>query len=250
MSDSIFDVVICVGPNDNDIVEHMLNFNKKNIIGYRNIYLVCANSSIDIDGTITIDEKIFPFTINDLIEKFGNNSRNGWYLQQLLKFYAGSVIPGILSKYLIVDCDTHFLQPTKFLTEDQKYIYTTGVEYHKPYFIHMNKLDSSLKKIYHLSGISHHTFFDSEIVNELFTKIEGNFNNNKKFWELYLDVIDMKEFNGSGAAENELYFTYMLLYHKDKMFIRQLNWINVPSYNPIYSNIYDFVSIHWYMRKK
>ena len=33
-----FDLVICVGPNDNDIVEHMLNFNKKNIIGYRNNY--------------------------------------------------------------------------------------------------------------------------------------------------------------------------------------------------------------------
>ena len=51
-----FDLVICVGPNDNDIVEHMLSFNKKNIIGYRNIYLVCANPNINIPGTITIDD--------------------------------------------------------------------------------------------------------------------------------------------------------------------------------------------------
>ena len=59
-----FDLVICVGPNDNSIVEHMLNFNKKNIIGYRNIFLVCANPSIKIEGTITIDEKIcFIFTV-------------------------------------------------------------------------------------------------------------------------------------------------------------------------------------------
>lgn len=245
-----FDLVICVGPNDNDIVEHMLNFNKKNIIGYRNIYLICANPSINIEGTITIDEKIFPFTMNDLIQKFGNNSRNGWYLQQLLKFYAGSVIPGILSKYLIVDCDTHFLRPTKFLTDDGKYIYTTGTEYHKPYFLHMNRLDSSLKKIHPLSGISHHTFFDTEIVNELMNKIEGNFNNEKTFWKLYLDVIDMNEFNGSGAAENELYFTYMLINHPDKMLIRQLDWNNVSSYNSSYPNKYDFVSIHWYMRRK
>ena len=250
MNDSLFDLVICVGPNDNDIVEHMLNFNKKNIIGYRNIYLVCSNPTINIADTITIDEKIFPFNINDLIQKFGNNSRNGWYLQQLLKFYAGKVIHGILPKYLIVDCDTHFLKPTKFLTDEQKYIYTTGTEYHKPYFQHMNRLEPSLKKIHHLSGISHHTFFDTEIVNELMNKIEGNFNNDKKFWELYLDVIDMNEFNGSGAAENELYFTYMFLYHKDKMFIRQLNWINVPSYNPSYPNNYDFISIHWYMRRR
>ena len=62
MSDSIFDVVICVGPNDNDVIYNMIPYTKKNIIGSRNIYLVCANSSIDIDGTITIDEKIFPFT--------------------------------------------------------------------------------------------------------------------------------------------------------------------------------------------
>lgn len=245
----LFDVVICVGPKDNDIVEHMLKFNKKNIIGYRNIYLVCSNPTIDIEGTITIDEKIFPFNINDLIHKFGNNDRNGWYLQQLLKFYSGKVIPGILSKYLIVDCDTHFLRPTKFITDDKKYIYTTGTEYHKPYFEHMNRLDNSLKKIYPLSGISHHTFFDTEIVNELMKKIESNFNNNTSFWELYLNVINMNDFNGSGAAENELYFTYMYLYHKDKMLIRQLNWTNVGSYNPIYLNKYDFISIHWYMRR-
>ena len=62
MNDSLFDLVICVGPNDNDIVEHMLNFNKKNIIGYRNIYLVCSNPTINIADTITIDEKILLYT--------------------------------------------------------------------------------------------------------------------------------------------------------------------------------------------
>lgn len=249
MSDYSFDIVICVGPNDDDIVEHMLSFNKKNIIGYRNIYLVCANPTINVEGTITINEKIFPFNINDLIKKFGNNNRNGWYLQQLLKFYSGKVIPGILSRYLIVDCDTHFLRPTKFLTDDGKYIYTTGTEYHKPYFQHMNRLEPSFKKIHPLSGISHHTFFDTEIVNELMVKIEGNFNNEKKFWELYLDVIDMKDFNGSGSSEYELYFTYMFVYHREQMLIRQLDWKNVPSYNHSYPNNYDFVSIHWHMRK-
>ena len=248
MNESYFDIVICVGPNDDDIVESMLNFNKKNIIGYRNIYLICSNPAIKAEDTITIDEKIFPFNINDLNEKFGSNKRNGWYLQQLLKFYAGKVIPGILSKYLMIDCDTHFLRPTKFLTDDGKSIYTTGDEYHEPYFLHMNRLDSSLKKIHPRSGISHHTFFDTEIVNEIMTKIEGNFSNGKRFWELFLDVIDKKDYNGSGASEHELYFTYMLIYHKDKMLIRNLNWINVGFHYPSYSNEYDFVSIHWYLR--
>ena len=180
-----FDLVICVGPNDNSIVEHMLNFNKKNIIGYRNIFLVCANPSIKIEGTITIDEKIFPFNKNDLVHKFGNNDRNGWYLQQLLKFYAGKIIPDILHKYLIVDCDTHFLRPTKFISDEGKYIYTTGTEYYVPYFEHMNRLDPSLKKIHPLSGISHHTFFDTEIVNELINKVENNYNNGKKLGNIF-----------------------------------------------------------------
>tara|TARA_B110000967_G_scaffold204830_1_gene248110 strand:+ start:2811 stop:3566 length:756 start_codon:yes stop_codon:yes gene_type:complete len=249
MNNLDFDIVICVGPNDNDIIEHMLPYTKKNVVGYRNIYLVCADSSIKIDGTITIDENIFPFTMKDLNEKFGKNNRNGWYLQQLLKFYAGNIIPGILSKYLIIDCDTHFLKPTKFISDEGKYIYTTGDEYHKPYFVHMNKLDKTLHKAYPLSGISHHTFFDTNIINEFFKKIENNFNNELPFWRIYLNMIDMNEFAGSGSAENETYFTYMYLYHNDKMIIRQLNWINSSILKPDYETMYDFVSVHWYMRK-
>jgi len=244
-----FDIVICVGPNDNEIVEQMLSFNKKNIIGYRNIFLVCSNPSIKIEGTITIDERFFPFSIDDLINKFGNNNRNGWYLQQLLKFYAGNVIPDILNNYLIVDCDTHFLKPTNFITDDGKYIYTTGTEYHVPYFEHMNRLDPSLKKNHPLSGISHHSFFNTKISNELMDRVEKKYQNKKKFWEIFLDIIDRKQFMASGASEYEIYFTYMYIYHNEKMLIRQLNWDNVAKFHPSYINKYDFVSIHWYMRK-
>ena len=58
----MFDIVIPVGPNDKVIIENQLQFTKKNIMGYRNIYLICYDSSIIFDGCITIDEKIFPFT--------------------------------------------------------------------------------------------------------------------------------------------------------------------------------------------
>ena len=243
-----FDIVVCVGPNDNEIVEQVLPYTKKNVIGYRNIYLVCANPNINIEGTITIDEKIFPFSKKDLVEMFGENSRNGWYLQQLLKFYAGKVIPGILKRYLIVDCDTHFLRPTKFITDDGKHIFTTGTEYHKPYFVHMNRLHYSLRKHHQLSGISHHTFFHTDRVNDLMKLVEDYFLNEKPFWKIYLDVVDRNEFMGSGAAENETYFTYMYVYHQDEMVIRQLNWENVSKLEPGHVNNYDFVSVHWYLR--
>ena len=71
----------------------------------------------------------------------------------------------------------------------------------------MNKLDKTLHKAYPLSGISHHTFFDTNIINEFFKKIENNFNNELPFWRIYLNMIDMNEFAGSGSAENETYFT-------------------------------------------
>ena len=241
-----FDVVICVGPNDTAIVNSVVPYIKKNIIGYRNIYLVCQNPSITIDGTITINEKIFPFTINDVAHYHGKRERNGWYLQQLLKFYAGFIIPGILQKYLIIDCDTHFLKPTKFLTEDNKCIFTTGTEYHIPYFEHMNRLHPSLKKSHTLSGISHHTFFDREIVKSLIELVEDYHKSAKTFWQLYLQEVQPAHYDLSGAAENELYFTYVYLYHYDKMKIRQLKWINSSNLSLDTHN--DFISVHWYMR--
>ena len=53
----------------------------------------------------------------------GKLTRNGWYLQQLLKLYAGLTIPNILENYLVVDSDVFFLKPIHFY-EDGKFIYT------------------------------------------------------------------------------------------------------------------------------
>jgi hypothetical protein len=252
MNNNLFDIVICVGPFDNEIVKKNVEFSKKNVIGHRNIYLICHDSSINIEGAITIDEKIFPFNIDSVKSIIGNPSnsgkpRSGWYLQQLLKLYAGKIIPSILETYLVIDCDTLFLKPTQFITDDGKYILTTGTEYHIPYFIHMNKLHPSLKKIYPLSGISHHTLFNTNLVSSLMQMVEKYHDNKKSFWQLYLDFITPENYSLSGAAENETYFTYLYLYHFDKIKIRQLNWTNTSQM--ILNRNYDFISIHWYMRK-
>ena len=243
----LFDIVTCVGPNDTNILEQQINYTKKNIIGYRNIYLVCSNPNIDISGTIIIDEKMFPFKIHDIANIFGKNSNNGWYLQQLLKIYAGNIIPGILKKYLVIDCDTHFLKPTNFIT-DSKGIFTVGTEYHTPYFLHMNRLHPSLKKSHPFSGISHHMFFHTDRVNDLIKLVEDNFSNEKSFWKIFLENVDKNEHQTSGASEYEIYFTYMYLYHQNDIVIRELKWENRDSLQENNANN-DFVSIHWYMRK-
>ena len=276
MSDLNFDIVICVGPKDEEIIERNIEFTRRNIIGYRNIYLVCANPDISINDTITIDEKIFPFSKLDLIELFGNNDRIGWYLQQLLKIYAGNVIPGILTRYLVLDSDTFFLKPTKFITDDGKHIFTTGTQYHADYFIHMNKLHPSLNKHHPLSGISHHLLFHNDRINELIKLVEDYHSlevnvpfaslpifklktpsnitkcNSVPFWKIFLEkVLEIVEKKngvlGSDCSEYEMYFNFMFINYPDEMIIRQLKWENAVEINVNLD--FDFQAINWYNRK-
>ena len=105
-----FDILILIGPEDKDILTKQIEFTKKNIIGYRKIFLLSYDPTIMIEGCITINENIFPFTIDTVAAFHGKLKRNGWYLQQLLKLYAGIVIPNILDRYLVIDCDTFFFK--------------------------------------------------------------------------------------------------------------------------------------------
>ena len=239
---NLFDIIIPIGPNDKSIIKQQIKYTKKNIIGYRNIYLICYDPSITIDGCITINENIFPFNIDTVAEHHGKLQRNGWYLQQLLKLYAGKIIPNILDKYLVIDSDTFFLKPTTFV-ENNKCLYNYGTEYNKSYFHHMKKLDKDLTKIdKSKSGICHHMIFETKYIDELIDKIEKN--HNELFYNIFLKTVTNK--SGSGASEYEIYFNYMLKYNPDKIQIRKLNWKNT---NKLESNSnYDYISYHWYMR--
>ena len=239
---NIFDIVIPVGPNDKSIIETQIKYTKKNIIGYRNIYLICYDPSIRIEGCITINENIFPFNIETVIKYHGKLQRNGWYLQQLLKLYAGKIVPDILNRYLVIDSDTFFLKPTTFI-ENNKCLYNYGYEYHAPYFHHMKKLDIDLVKMdTEKSGICHHMIFETQYIDELITKVETI--HKEVFYNIFLNMVEDK--NHSGASEYEIYFNYMLKYHSAKIKIRKLSWKNT---NSLEANSYlDYISYHWYMR--
>lgn len=237
-----FDIVIPVGPNDKSVIEEQIKYTQKNVIGYRNIYLICYDPSIKIHDCITIREDIFPFDIKTVAKYHGELQRNGWYLQQLLKLYAGKIIPDILDRYLVIDSDTFFLKPTTFI-HDNKCLYNYGTEYHKPYFEHMKKLDNDLTKMdKNKSGICHHMIFEKKYINELMTRIEKN--HNEIFYEVFLKNVTDKK--GSGTSEYEIYFNYMLKYNPDKIQIRELNWKNTNKLETD-SNC-DYISYHWYIR--
>jgi len=243
-SNNIFDIVIPVGPDDKDIIYKQIEFTKKNIIGYRNIYLICYDPNIIIDGCITINENIFPFSLETVSNIHGQLNRNGWYLQQLLKMYALMTIPEILDKCLVIDSDTFFLKPTEFI-KNNKCLYNFGSEYHQPYFVHMLKLDEDLIKVYNNgSGICHHMMFEKKYINELINRIEKK--HNDKFYNIFLKMVPDSNRSGSGASEYEIYFNYMFKNHSDMVEIRQLKWCNTNTLN--INADFDYISYHYYMR--
>jgi FkbM family methyltransferase len=256
---NLFDIVIPVGPHDKSILSKQIEFTKKNIIGYRNIYLICYDPTIIIEGCITIDEKIFPFSI-DTVSKFQGSGihklvdcgildgyefcRHGWYLQQLLKLYALIIIPGILERCLIIDCDTFFLKPTTFIRND-KCLYNYGNEYCKLYYEHMLKMDEDLIHVNKsFTTVTHHMMFEKKFINDLINKIEKK--HNDEFYNIFLSSVPFMELTGS--SEYEIYFNYVIKNHPDKIELRKLRYQNVTTLNFDIEQDIDYISHHWYSR--
>jgi hypothetical protein len=239
----IYDCVILYGPNDCTIINNCIDNAKENLINIGNIYVISYDKDFYNKNFITIYEKDFPFTYED-VNSYIKSDRAGWYLQQLLKLYTPYVIKDVSEYYLILDCDTIFLNKVSMFNDENKPLYNTGSEYHVPYFAHMNKLHSSLNKTYERSGICHHMIFKKEYVDELKNLVENQHKND--FWKIILENIDHCNSRGCGFSEYETYFTYIYLNHRESFDIRDLKWKNA---NAIPSNSdLDYVSVHWYMK--
>lgn len=240
-----FDIVCCVGPRDTEKIKQQMPYTQRNIIGYRNIYLV-SNTILTLDGCIWIDESMFPFSMETVQRIHGTKKRNGWYLQQLLKLYAGTVIPGIASTYLVLDADTFFLKPTTFISEENKCLYNYGTEYHLPYFYHIAQLCPTIHKCFSdKSGICHHMMFQQQHLQSLFALVSTQ-HNHKPFYELFLEKVSPDQVDHSGASEYEIYFNYVFTVCPQEVQLRPLVWKN--SYCIKDSSLqYDYISCHWYM---
>lgn len=240
-----FDVVVPLGPNDVDRIDQQLEHVRRNVVGCRHIYVISSQPNwapADGRGVKVVDERVFKFTLADVAAILGKSTRNGWYLQQLLKLYAGIVIPELSDIYLVIDADTFFLRPTRFFDGNTP-LYNTGDEYHPPYFEHMARLHPSLVRRSVRSGICHHMLFNKNIVIELMSLVVDD---DRPFWVKMLECVDPAQMEGSAMSEYELYITYILGRHSDKFRFRQLNWTNTTVINGLDMN-YDYVSCHWYL---
>ena len=243
-----FDIVIPLGPNDIDVIVNQIQYTKKFVSNYNNIYLISYDPKIKIKDCITIDEKIFPFNLDDVknIKKI-RDKKAGWYLQQLLKFYAVFYIPNIMDTILVIDCDTFFLKKTKFFKHG-KCLYNYCKHYHQPYFNHMKNLSKKLTQVdKNKSGICHHMMFQKKYLKKLFKFIESRkMHSNKHFYQIFLDCIYDR--NTPCASEYEIYFNFMLNFYPDKVIIRKLKFKNVTNLESYLNQDYDYLSCHHYMR--
>jgi uncharacterized short protein YbdD (DUF466 family) len=264
----LFDIVIPIGPSDVKNIHIQLSFTMKNVVGYNNIYLVISPRLLYENETLRemlknprikiVDEGLFPFTKEDVKTYHGQTNRLGWYFQQLLKLYAGKVIPGILDKYLVIDSDVYFLKPINFIDDTDVNniicLYGYGDEYHPNYFGHMNRMHPSLCRMIHdKSGICHHMMFDKNYVEKMMN-LCSSYHNGQEFWRFFLAYVDMVSYHHSGASEYEMYFNFMLKHHPEKIRLRYLKWKNEEKYKSIINGEipndydYDYISIVWFAK--
>lgn len=238
----MFDVVIPLGPNDLQNIEKQIECTRTNVIGFRNIYIITPIKNFTCPGAIIIDESIFPFA-DQIALYHGKDGRNGWYLQQLIKLYAGLVVPGILDRYLVIDADTFFLKPTPFINSENQCQYNFGREYHCHYFDHMRRLHPDFSRVYELSGICHHMMFETRFIKEIMELV------GEPFWVVFLEKVEpwLRHGIGSGASEYELYFNYVCKYHPDEIEVRELVWENVRILD--LEMDLDYISHHHFLRE-
>lgn len=127
--------------------------------------------------------------------------RIGWFLQQILKVYAGKVLG--LQDFILMDSDVVWFKPIKFLSQDTSnvtingrrvpaYYYTTSNQYHPAYFSTMRKIanlglpDDKITKQPHRSGIAHHMVIIKEIMDKLFDEVEG-LHGGLPMWKVFLN---------------------------------------------------------------
>jgi hypothetical protein len=251
-----FDVVIPLGPNDYHKIYRQVEATRKNVIGLKNIYVITSSETPlrPIEGVLVLDENEFPFHMEDIARRLSPSKRNGWYFQQLLKMYAGIVIPNLtgepMDRYLIIDADTVFLRPVSFVDAEDRCLYNWSGEDEGQYFDHMKRLHPEFgRTVPGKSGICHHMMIETAIMQELMKKVERHADNGKIFWEIFLEKVDHVHYEGSGASEYEIYFHYVFRFHPESVALRGLHWVNKHGNFKIENadRSLDYVSTHWWV---
>lgn len=242
-----FDLLFLCHEKDKDIFRKNLQYAKKNIIGYRKIFVVSKKNYFpEKEDVIFVDEKKYPFTKKDL-EKYAPKNRVGWYYQQFLKLYSFEVLgKEVLDNLLFMDSDVLFLRKVTFFEGDIP-LYNVDKGYHEPYYKILEKLFGFGQQNKKYSGTTHHMLIQRKYMKEIFNIPK------KEFWKYIMENIDSKL--RSGLSEQELYFNYMLKFHPNKIKIRKLKFVDFPSTSKFWIKFfrffgYSYIASHDYLKEE
>ncbi len=169
-----------LGPRVKFIDESIFPFDWRNISG------------VMID---TVREKgVYPLTGKSQFEGtvWG---RVGWFLQQLLKFYAGKVLN--IGDYVLLDSDIVWFKDTKFINDTivhngvntTRYYYASSSQYHAPYMATLKRIsgiDLYKSPDTHRSGIAHHMVLSKHVLDDLMLTSEERYGG-LPFWKILLN---------------------------------------------------------------
>lgn len=237
----LYDVVIPFHKKDHLVLPYCILSLKQNAEGLGKIFIVSAEDPEE-EGCEWISETTFPFTKEDVLAEIPDASRTGWYFQQLLKLCAFHVIKTDTPYLLIFDSDCIMKKPVSFFEEGHPVFATGLTEYTESYFIHMNKVIPGLgRQIPEVTGVTHHSLFSREIINELLTRIERIHGN--PWWKVLLANVSPTSYF-AGMAEYEIYFNYCLAYHPGLYKLRPLKMEGVVNFSEFQKSSADIVALH------
>ena len=246
-----FDILFLCHEKDIDSLKYALKYAKKNVVGYRKIFLLSKENFFPNNKDLTfVNENIFPFSKEDM-KKYVSQKRAGWYYQQFLKLYFLKVMKKkVLDNILIIDADTIFLKKTKFFQKG-KALYNFEIGYHQPYYSVMQKVFGFSRQKENLSGITHHIIFQRKYLDKIFEI--GSKKGKVELWKNVLNNVDPETI--SGFSEYDLYFNYMLKNHSKEISLRKLKFIDFPYFSKKWINFftklnYNYLSAHEYLRKE
>ncbi len=239
------DIIIPYHPKDEYTIKPCID-SLSLIKNVKNVYVI-SKHKFEYKDVKWVSEDLFPFKKDDIckINTSIKSDRAGWYLQQLLKMYALQVIEGISDNILLIDSDVIFLKEVNLINNDNKISYNFSLEYHKPYFDNMQKLNSFFERSVNISGICHFMLFQKYILDEIFEliKVEGE--------EVYNTII--KSIDGStqsGFSEYELYFHYIFKKYPNEFLIKKLKFEDVCDYKEYLNCDSIYIANHAYKRIK
>jgi len=249
--ESKIDVVIPAHEKDLGTLPYCVAQAKKCVANVGRVFVISKKKLVD--NAEWFDEAKFPFSKKD-IEKLIEDRRSnhiGWYYQQLLKFYALFVVPNISRNALVLDSDTVLYRKMSFV-EDGKFVFDLGKDKNlenNDFSIRSRKYIKTMLPSLDLkvlieddgrwrTGISHHMIFNKNLLEDFFERV-SKVHKNKEFWKVFLELSNLKEV----PSEYDLYFSFMLNFHKDLVNLRR----------PKYKNAHDFNTFKYYgeiLRKK